>query len=188
MGYCDYLRALLRPLGVYALEEGYSALELQVIGRQLDALEVAATELERECFLATAEGEGLENWEALIPYRAFAATPESRRETTAALQRIDGGSFTPAALADTVRGSGLAALLREGDAPLTVCVSFPGVRAVPDNFAEIAPRIESILPCHLEVKYVFAYPTFAILEEMGMTWRRLEVLTKTWLEFEYYPY
>jgi hypothetical protein len=42
MGYCDYLRALLRPLGVYELDEGCSALEIQVIGRQLDALEAAA--------------------------------------------------------------------------------------------------------------------------------------------------
>ena len=37
MGYCDYLKNLLRPLGIYDLSDGsLSASELEALGRGLD--------------------------------------------------------------------------------------------------------------------------------------------------------
>ena len=42
MGYCDYLKNLLRPLGIYDLSDGsLSASELEALGRGLDGAEAA---------------------------------------------------------------------------------------------------------------------------------------------------
>ena len=38
LGYTDYLKQMLLPLGIYDLEEGIGAEEIRVIGKQLDEL------------------------------------------------------------------------------------------------------------------------------------------------------
>ena len=184
MGYYDYMAQLLRPLGIYSLDEGYSALELKTVGSRLDMLEAEAQRDERETFLHTAQNEGLEKWEELFPYRALAQTAPERRDAVAALSRIDGKSFTVSALNDTVRGCGYKALVKEGDEHLTVVVSFPDVRGVPKFFPEAKQRIESILPCHLNVVYVFLYPTWGELDTAALTWARLDEMELTWQELE----
>jgi len=184
VGYYDYMAQLLRPLGLYSLDEGYSALELKTVGRLLDALDEDASLSEREAFLATAEAEGLTKWEELFPYRTLAQNVSERRAALAALMRIDGKSFTPSAINDTVKGSGYNALVEEGKEHFTVVVSFPNVRGVPMYFPEAKLRIESILPCHLNVVYIFTYPTWAELDAAALTWGELDAMALTWQEFE----
>ena len=61
MGYCDYLKNLLRPLGIYDLSDrSLSASELEALGHGLDGAEAAIDYAERESALSTAEGEGLD--------------------------------------------------------------------------------------------------------------------------------
>lgn len=188
MGCANHMRELLRPLGLYELEGGLSGAELEAIGGQLDALAAQADRDERESFLATAENEGLENWEALFPYRPLRSRIADRRAAVAALLRIDGRSFTLQALSDTVRGSGFSAQLQEGPEPMTVTVRFSDVRGVPENFEEVSRRIEGILPCHLAVSYVFRYPLWSEVEAYGLTWGQLDELALSWRAFESYEF
>ena len=188
MSYAEQMRALLRPLGIYRLEGGFSGAELEVIGGQLDRLAAEADRAERESFLATAEEEGIAQWEALFPYRPLRTGTEDRRAAVAALLRIDGRSFTPQALRDTVLGSGFSAGLEEGPEGMTVTVTFPQVRGEPEYFGEVSRRIGEILPCHLNIRYVFRYPTWAELEVRGLTWGQLDALALNWIGFERYPF
>ena len=92
MGYCDYLKNLLRPLGIYDLSDGsLSASELEALGRGLDGAEAAINYTERESALPTAEGEGLDLWESLFANTPVHYSTELRREAIAALLRIGGG-------------------------------------------------------------------------------------------------
>ncbi|MGI6028238.1 MAG: DUF2313 domain-containing protein [Candidatus Heteroscillospira sp.] len=184
MGYGEDMRGLLRPLGIYRLDGGFSGAELDVIGSQLDGLGLLSDRAESESFLVTAENEGLLAWEELFPYRPLCLGAEERRKAVAALMRIDGRSFTPAALNDTVLGSGAAALVEETDTPLTVAVSFPGVRGRPEDFPELKKRIDAILPCHLNIDYHFRYPIWLEIEAHGLTWGELDAMTLSWEEFE----
>ena len=44
--------------------------------------------------------------------------------------------------------------------------------------------IEDILPCHLEIRYVYWYITWAMLEARFATWSDIEALGLTWGELE----
>ena len=162
MSYARYLKELLRPLGVYRLEGGLGAGELEAVGAALDACGARLEAIQREMLLSTAENEGL--------------------EALAALLRISGDCFTLAAVNDNLTGCGLNAVASEGELPGTVEVRFPEVPGVPDGFPAMRRIIEDILPCHLEIQYAFWYATWAELEARFQTWADLEALGPTWAE------
>ena len=61
MGYTQYLRELLEPLGVYAFSAGSLSLsELAALGAALDGAKDLLETAEREALAATAEEEGLD--------------------------------------------------------------------------------------------------------------------------------
>ena len=66
MSYAQYLRQLLRPLGVYDVEGRYLSGELEAEGLALDGVESVLDELQREANLATAEDWGLERIAGLL--------------------------------------------------------------------------------------------------------------------------
>ena len=76
------------------------------------------------------------------------------------------------------------AVAEETAVPMTVKVSFPADRGVPENFEELRCRIEQILPCHLAVEYVFIYVTWAELELLFVNWNRLEAANLSWSALE----
>lgn len=183
MEYEQYLLELLRPLGVY--DFGAASVnrgELGVYGAGLDIGYAQLEETVREMSLVTAEGTGLELVEALLPYRPVSETVEDRRRALAALLRIDGDSFTLAAINDTLSGCGINARAAEGTQPGYVEVSFPDVAGIPANFEELRIIIEEILPCHLEITYIFWYNSWGTLAEKVSTWGEAESTGKTWYE------
>lgn len=61
---------------------------------------------------------------------------------------------------------------------------FPDVPGVPEGFEDLREIIEDILPCHLEIVYVYWYVTWALLERRFATWGALEATGFTWGEIE----
>ena len=177
----DYLASLLRPLGVYDLREGtVNRGELEAYGVRLDHMAGELEDTAREMNLTTAEGFGLERVEELLPYRPVCATPGQRREALAALLRIGGDSFTPAAINDTLRGCGLNARAEEGGQPGYVKVYFPEVAGIPEGFDGLRAIIEEILPSHVDVTYVFWYNTWAMAAERHPTWGHAQDAGLSW--------
>ena len=175
MSCARYLKEMLAPLRVYRLEGTLNGAELESIGMALDGPARALEELERGVFLTTAESWGLDRVESLLRRRPVAQTPQSRREALAALLRIGGDSFTLAAINDNLRGCGVNAVVSETDTPGNVEVRFPNVPGIPDGFKEIREILEEdILPCHLLIRYVYWYITWAILEERFSYWGEIE--------------
>lgn len=186
MGNADYLRRLLRPLGLYELDEGIGAGELDALGAELDAVSDALFEAESEAVPATAADKGLRAYEDILPYTPSYVTEKDRRRALYCLLRIDGGSFTPGAINDTISGCGIYAVAEETDTALTVRVSFPRNRGVPENFESLRKRIERIIPCHLDIEYFFVYVIWQELEDCFETWLSLETAVKSWSELEKY--
>ena len=186
MSYAQYLRELLAPLRIYDLKTGAGAAELDAAGELLDRLCQEFLTQERESCTATAMDHGLSRYEELLPYTPAYITPEDRRRALNALLRIDGCSFTPEDLQNTVAGCGIQAVVQETGTPFTVEVHFPRNRGIPDGFPQIQKRIEQILPCHLEVLYVFIYFLWHELEANLRTWAQLEAEAPTWKALEVY--
>ena len=189
----DYLVSLLRSLGVYDLREGtVNRGELAAYGLALDTQETELNDTAREMNLTTAKDFGLEQIEALLPYRPVCETAAQRRAALAALLRIGGDSFTPEAINDTMRGCGLNARAEEGDEPGFVKVYFPDVAGIPEGFDRLQEIIEEILPSHVGVTYVFWYntwsmvagrhPTFGDATATGLSWYGLSIENDGWLE------
>jgi hypothetical protein len=184
--YSEYLKEMLRPLGIYNVDGGYGAAELEVLGEQMDRLFQGLEAVERETILVTAQGQGLENYEKILPYPPVSPNLEDRRSAIAALMRIDGCSFTLEALRDTLRGCGIPADVCEGGKPATVLVSFPGIRGIPEGIDELKTRIEMILPCHLQVEYFYVYILWQELESRLESWQAIEALDLNWRDMEKY--
>ena len=184
MTYAQYLRQLLAPLGVYQLDAPFQGGELEALGEAFDQVEGALEVLNREACLATAEDWGLEQVAALFRRRPPATTVRTMREALAALLRIGGDSFTLAAINDNLRGCGINAQARETGKAGRVEICFPDVPGIPDGFEELREIIESILPAHLGVEYVYWYITWALMEQKFATWGEIEALGPTWEERE----
>ena len=184
MSYTQYLSDLLRPLGVYALEEGsVSGAAVAALGESLDGVAARLAHAERESILATAEGEGLTKREALLRRRPASPTVELRRAAIAALLQIDADSFTPEAIDRTLAGCGIkahAAEMGEGH----IRILFPETAGVPAEFEQIEKIILDIIPCHLETEFYFRYLTWAECEAYGWTWAKVEAAGHTWESFE----
>ena len=155
MGHAQQLRDLLAPLGVYRWEGTFQWGELQSQGAALDQVAEELADTQQEMHLATAQGEGLDRILSLLGRERGEASVEDLRATAAALLRIGGGSFTLAAMNDTLRGCGLPAWVEETGDPLKLKVIFPQAAGIPAGFAQIQARVEDIRPCHVQVEYQF---------------------------------
>ena len=185
MGYAEYLTQLLKPLGVYNWESGtFHRAELAAQGDALDRCGETLEEVQREMLVSTAEDWGLAAVEALLPYRPVTEDPDRRRAALAALLRVGGDSFTLAGVNDNLAGCGLNALAAETGTPGHIQVSFPDVPGIPDGFAELRKIIEEIVPCHLEIEYVFWYITWEMMEAQFPTWADVEAGGYDWETLE----
>lgn len=181
MSYAENLADLLRPLGVYDWEQGvFHKAELEAEGNALDGCGLLLDLIQREMNLTTAENEGLSMVEELLPCRPVTDKLERRRAALAALLRIGGDSFTLDAVNDNLAGCGLNALATESDSPGRIQISFPEVPKVPPGFVNMKRIIEEIIPCHIEIEYVFWYVTWAMMEEHFVTWQNIEAGNYTW--------
>lgn len=184
MGYADYIRALLRPLRVYALDGGFEDMETETLGGALDEVDQTLTLSEREMLPLTAESYGLEKLLSLLTLRPAADTSGRMQAALSALLRIGNDSFTAQALNDTLCGCGLNAQVRETDQIGVVEVSFPGTTGEPDNLEALEAVIEDILPCHLQINYAFTYITWQRLESLFASWSELENAADSWSALE----
>lgn len=178
------LRALLEPLGVYRWNGSFQWKELQSEGKVLDEIAAELAHIQKEMCLLTAEKEGISYLYDLFLRLRKTETLQKERETLAALLRIGSGSFTPAAMNDSLRGCGIPAVVEETQNPYTLSVSFPTDEVTPDNFPALQPIIENILPCHLNIDYHFPYRVWEKLETEFASWTILECEAKTWKALE----
>ena len=185
MGYGDYLRNLLRPLGIYELSPGsLSGSELDAMGWGMDGVAAELDAAQREGSLATAEGEGLDRLEALFARAPAHYSTQLRRAAIAALLQITEGCFTLGDINSAISGCGVKALVLEKDRFGYVRVIFPEVAGIPPEFEQIREIILDIIPCHLDVEFYFRYLTWAECHAFGYTWAVVHQNRWTWHEFE----
>lgn len=181
MNYAEQLRALLKPLGVYDLDAPINGSSLEAKGAALDRMHEWLEEMVRETDLTTAQDWGLSEWKHLFSVVPASATVSELRSSLQALLRISPGVCTLEAVRDTLSGCGIPTQVEEAGTG-AVKVSFPGIAGQPENFEQLRANIETILPAHVGIEYVFRYLTWAELESRkwkfqnieGMTWDELE--------------
>ena len=115
MGYAEYIRGLLRPVGIYTFAPGSIGNgEIESIGAALDGCEAAAEESEREVLVPTAKDWGLALREVLFAKKPAAPTLELRRSAILALLQISGDGFTIESINRALSGCGIRAVVAVG--------------------------------------------------------------------------
>ena len=185
MGYAQYLRDLLEPLGIYTFTDGsVSGGAVEAAGAALDGVSAALEEAEREALVPTAEDWGLAQLEDLFAKHPVSPTLELRRAALCALLQIGGDDFTVEAINRALSGCGIKALAEETEKKGSVKVWFPNTVGVPDEFSQVESIILDIIPCHLLVEFYFRYLTWLECERVGFTWQSVEDAHHTWESFE----
>lgn len=185
MGYSDYLKLLLKPLGVYDLNTGsLSASELDALGFGLDGASASIDYSEREGSLSTAETEGLDRREALFSRAPVHYSTALRRQAIAALLRVGEGAMTLSDINSTISGCGIRALAQEKEQFGYIRVIFPEVAGIPAEFDQISKIILDIIPCHLEVEFYFRYLTWAECHAHAYTWGIVQQNQWNWNDFQ----
>ena len=178
MGYAEYLRALLQPLGVYDLSrDSFSGSELEALGQGMDELQAYAEEKQKDALVTTAGETGLDRFGSLFPHLVTARTVQERRSALAALMSISGDSFTAQSLSRCLAACGTECTVRETAEPFTVEGRFPAYAGVPEAFEAKKRVIESILPCHLAVRYAFSWAAWQ--DVAALTWDDVKGLSFT---------
>lgn len=184
MSSAAYMRELLRPLGVYKLEDSFLGAELDSVGQALDQVQAELERVQQEMCLVTAREAGVENMAGLFAHRPVTNDMQQLADSLAALSRIGGDSFTLTAINNTIGGCGVNAAVVETGEPGTVTVRFPDVAGIPKGFEDLRRIIEDILPAHLLIQYLFWYVTWEELENRRLTWQMIRDQEMTWEEFE----
>ena len=125
-------------------------------------------------------------YEKILPYIPAYANTDDRRRAILALARIDECSFTEKALNDALAGCGINAAVKEVEGERRVIVWFPENRGIPDNIGALKPRIEEVLPCHIEIIYHYIYTLWGEIEGYFASWAELEEEIKRWKDMEIY--
>lgn len=184
MGSAERMRQLLEPLGVYQWDDSYQWAQLKAAGAGLDTCQAQLERIQQEMNLYTAEDEGLERICTLLAGRPATKEPADLRRALAALLRIQTGSFTLSAINENLDGCGLVARAEELSQPGTVGVRFPNIAGTPENFEAADAIIREILPCHLEIVYLFWFLTWQTLEKRFFSWSSLEADARSWKQLE----
>ncbi len=170
-GYAAYLRAMLRPLGVYDLrEQSCSGAELEAIGAGLDAAAGERAEDLRQTLGPTATEPGLRRWESLLWYTAPGSSLADRRAVLCALLAVSWDSFTPAALTAAARACGVLCTIEETGPCSPLLLRFPGIYGRPQPWARARWILEELMPAHLELIYLFRWITWQETHEKRLTW------------------
>ena len=177
----ENLRDLLAPLGVYRWRDGsFQWGELKAAGAALDGVAQELGRIHREADLTTAREEGLESLCGLLGRDYGQRTPEELRGMLAAALRVRGSSFTRQAVEDALQGCGSYAELEEGGNGLRLTVCFPRDTGPGEDWVGTVDFLESVLPCHVELRYQFRTITWAVLEESYPSWSALEAAVRRW--------
>ena len=183
--YYEYLCELLEPLHIYCTQRGtVNGSELYAAGKALDEAEDALEYAEREGVLLLSEGEGLSRRERLFSRCPASPTAALRRESIAALSRINDDSFTLDAINATIGGCGIHAVAEETECTGVIQVRFPDTAGIPEEFERIRQIVLDIIPCHLLTEFFFRYITWTECEERGWTWGFVEGTGHSWHSFE----
>jgi len=185
MAYLDYLKDILRPLGVYDLDEGAGAGEIYAIANMLDGIDLLTEALEKEVNIRTASDFGISSYENMLPFSASFSDIENRRRSICALLAVNDASFTLEKINAALSGCGINAEARETDTMFCVTVHFVNYNGIPYDLEKADEIISKIMPSHVAYEYVFSYPLWSELIHMG-TFGELEKAKMTWNDMEHW--
>lgn len=185
MSTLNSIKQKLRPLGLYNLSDNSLInAELSAYSAVLDEIETQLEEIEKERFVATAEGYGLSMRERTFGTEKNDKTAQSRRNILLHRFSINPDDFNRSSIEKAMKNAGITGYLLESPGKNTVYIN---CLELDDPFAdknEIKSMIEEFIPAHLECKFDFRNLQWNVIDSKNNTFNTLDGKNLTWDEID----
>ena len=156
MGSLTSIKKKLRPLNLYNLnDENIINAELSAYAVALDIINSKLAELERECFISTAESYGLERREKLFGYVRDSLELSKRRDMLIYRGSITSNDFTKEALEEALMASGMEATITEDFKNNSITVNCTNIFDTVKSESEAQVAAKEFMPAHLTATFNF---------------------------------
>lgn len=155
MSYGAYLKKTLKPLGIYELDSGIGAVELEVEGAALDDIQDSISDTVKNMLPATADENGISRWGRLMGVQPVGADTEAKRSFIMGLMRLGECECSDQGLNYVLDTCGIPAAVSESATKETVRVTIFEHHLEDGEEEKIKALVEAILPCHLDVEYTY---------------------------------
>lgn len=156
MSYCEYLKNTLRPLGLYELDTGIGAAELDAEGAVLDGIDALLEDTRKNMLPADIDENGVERWAYLTGFHPRGGSIEAKRESLMGYMRMGEFESSEQWLNIVLNTCGILAEVSESETKETVTVTIFEHHLEDGEEERIKAAVEAILPCHLAVEYEYA--------------------------------
>lgn len=156
MSYCEYLKNTLRPLGLYELDTGIGAAELDAEGTIFDGIDALLEDTRKNMLPADIDENGVERWATLTGFHPRGGSIEAKRESLMGYMRMGDFESSEQWLNIVLITCGILAEVSESETRETVTVTIFEHHLEDGEEERIKAAVEAILPCHLAVEYEYA--------------------------------
>lgn len=185
MSSLNSMKQKLRPLGFYDLnDDSLISAELSAYAVVLDEISATLAEIERECFVNTAESYGLGMRERMLGPEQSEKSVEERRNQLLYRSAITANDFTKSSLEKALLAAGLDGSVVEYPAQNSVHINCSGLINSNLDKAAAQKMVEEFLPAHLECIFNFSTlqwddidakeNTFDAMDARGLTWDEID--------------
>ena len=183
----EKIKKIYSSIGIYNItEESTISYELRAYSAGLDMLCDALSELERECFIPTAESFGLSKRELAFGAVRTDLTAEKRRDMLIKRSSFGAEDFTLKGMYKALGVLGVEGIITEypGVNRVTVEIKNQGLTKGQRNW--IVSQLQMLFPAHLEADAVFSGFSWGDIDNLEQTFSQMESSGKTWSEIDYY--
>lgn len=185
MNVLTQLKSRLKPLGLYNLSsESIINAELSAYAVGLEFLNDKFAELERECFISTAQSFGLDLREKLFGYLKSDLDTSERRERLLYKSKITSNDYTKAKIEEAARSCGIEGYIIENNGGYEFDFNCS------DTFSSVEERKSAVdeatefLPAHLRCNFDFRDLSWDKIDENDYTFNQMDSEDLTWNEID----
>lgn len=177
----------LSPLEIYDLSDSTLIYkELVMYSAALDEISSLLEELERECFVQTAQSYGLSNREKIWGFERDDLTIEKRQSIILNRLNIDENNFTLDAMKNFLSVVNFDADIEENPTENQILVNNRQTSYSKAERAWIKEQLINFFPAHLELIIDFRVITWEDIDNKNLTFAQMDSANFTWEDIENY--
>lgn len=185
MNSLNSMKQKLRPLGFYNLNDNsLISAELNSYAEALDSIESSLSEIERECFITTAESYGLGMKERIFGAEQNNISVNKRREILIYRCSINSNSFNRESIEKVLEVAGINGYIIEVPSKNIMyinCLSLSDNSIDKDKIKKI---IEEYLPAHLDCIFDFRDLKWDTIDSNNNTFNYIDSKNLTWNDID----
>ena len=188
MNIIDSMKEKLSVFSIYDLDKQNSLVlaELNAYKKGLDIIKESLDELERECFLSTAQDFGLDLREKVFTSKKDDLTFDERREMLKYRYSITSNDFNKSSIEKALIAAGIRCYIIENPGNQSFYINCLERFDTTLSQEESQSSAEKFLPAHLSYEFDFRPLQWSQIEERDLTFQEMDNADLTWNEIDNY--